>query len=355
MKCKSYLVLGISCILFIGGCASARVAKKFEPLFYPSQPDEPRIQYLKSFSTSRDIEGEPGGFAKFIFGNTISLKLIIKPYGVTLHKGKIYVCDTVYNGLEILDLDKKSFNYFQPKGAGSLLDPINCDLSDDGTLYIADARRGQVLIFSPQGKYLTAIGTKGEFKPVDVKIYKNYIFFCDLKTHSVRVYDLSNNTFLYSIPKKGQEKEAKLFSPTNMDIDSQGNVYVSDTGSFNVKKYTLEGEYIRTFGTHGDAPGSFARPKGVAVDKEARVYVVDAAFENVQIFDSEGNLLLYFPEPKGRAGLVLPAGIFIDYNNVDYFQSETAEGFDLEYLILVVSQYGDRKVNVFGFIKKKSE
>lgn len=351
MKIKIYLLF---LIVFLSGCATVEVKQKRELLFYPSAPDEPRIQYLTSFSSSQDVEGDSGVFAEFILGET-PVKSIAKPYGVTLKNGKIYICDTAYNTLEILDLGQKTFEYFNPPQAGQLVDPINMDVSSDGTIYVADARRGQVILFDGSGGYLSNIGDKGELKPTDIAVWRDRVFICDLKSKTVRVYAQKGNQFLYAIPLAVDEsdKEKKLFSPTNIDVDSSGNIYVTDTGDFNVKKYTSSGDFLQVFGIQGDVPGTFARPKGVAVDKEGRLYVVDAAFENIQLFSPKGELLMFFPGQQDAAHLTLPAGIFIDYDNIRYFSKYADESFKIEYLILVASQYGDRKISVFGFGRRE--
>ncbi|MCR4336978.1 MAG: 6-bladed beta-propeller [Candidatus Omnitrophica bacterium] len=342
-------------ILFCGycmGCASVSVVPEPHSVFYPAPPEEPRLQYLTSFSSSRDIEGDTGAFSQFVLGE-VPEKPIVKPYGVTVDHGRIYVADTVLNSIEVLDLNKKSFEYFSPRGGAELRSPTNLGIASDGKMYIADARRGQVLIFNTNGEYVSAIGSAGELKPSDVKIWGGRIFICDLKTQSVRVYDAKNHDFLFSIPPATEtEKEAKVFSPTNIFIDTAGEIYVSDTGGFCVKKYDSGGKLLNTLGLQGDSPGQFARPKGVAVDREGRVFVVDAAFENVQIFDTEGKLLLFFPDQE-EYKLVLPAGIAIDYENISYFKKYIDQDFEVEYLVLVASQYGERKISVFGFGKKR--
>ena len=107
---------------------------------------------------------------------------------------------------------------------------------------------------------------------------------------------------------------------------------------------------MRSYGAIGTGLGSFARPKGIALDRAGRMYVGDAAFENVQVFDAEGRLLLFFGQPGDkREGLNLPAGIAIDYDNVELFRAAADPKFAIEYLILVASQFGPNKVDVFGF------
>jgi hypothetical protein len=80
------------------------------------------------------------------------------------------------------------------------------------------------------------------------------------------------------------------------------------------------------------------------------VYVSDAAFENVQLFDRDGRLLMDFGQPgEGKEGLNLPTGVTIDRDNVEWFRRFAREGFDIEYLIFVASQFGPNKIDVFGF------
>jgi hypothetical protein len=81
---------------------------------------------------------------------------------------------------------------------------------------------------------------------------------------------------------------------------------------------------------------------------------VDAAAPVVQLFDHQGKLLMFFGQPatSGDAGLYLPAGITVDYENADLFQKYAAPGYKFEYVILLTNQVGPQKVSIFGFLKK---
>jgi DNA-binding beta-propeller fold protein YncE len=122
-------------------------------------------------------------------------------------------------------------------------------------------------------------------------------------------------------------------------------------GAFRVNLYDSQGKYIRTIGKEGLETGTFARPKGVAVDHEGHIYVADAATQIIQAFDTDGHVLMYFGNPASTAGdsTCMPAGIAIDYDNVGQFQKFIAPNFAVEYLILVVNQFGAHKVSVFGY------
>jgi sugar lactone lactonase YvrE len=347
------LFVGITgLVVLLAGCAS-KPTSKASYTFFPPAPDEPRIQFLTSFSSDVDL-GRSSSFVDFVTGRPTGPSPLVKPYGLALREGKLYVCDTMTASIEVFDLEKKKARYLKPKGEGRLQVPINIHFDQDGTIYVTDTGRDQIVIFDKDEKYVSAMGVKDEMKPSDVAITPDRLYVADLKDHCVKVYGKADHKLLFTIPRDPKATEGKLFSPTNLSIDKQGRLLVSDTGAFVVQVYDLEGKYIRRIGQQGVAPGLFARPKGVATDREGRIYVVDASTQVVQLFDTEGKLLMFFGSPGNstQGELYLPAGIDVDYDNTGVFKNLVAPGKELEYVILVASQFGYNKVSVYGFLKK---
>jgi DNA-binding beta-propeller fold protein YncE len=340
------LLLGL-----LSSCATAPQAKKTYT-FFPPAPDDPHIQFLTSFSADTDL-GRSWSFAEYISGIKPASPLV-KPYGLALYDGKIFVCDTVQGIVQVFDLKKHRAVYFAPQGEGRMMMPLNLSIDDDGTRYVADTLRNQVMVYGSDGAYLTAIGKKDEFKPTDVAVSTNRLYITDLQGHAVKVYGKADRKFLFSIPVATNVTKGKLFSPANLTLDKVNNrLLVSDMGGFAVQIYDLDGNYLNTIGQQGVGMGCFSRPKGVAVDHEGITYVVDAAVQVVQMFDKQGRLLMYFGQPGAttRGELLLPASVKVDYDHVGYFQKYVAPGHRCEYLILVTSQFGPDLVSVYGFLK----
>jgi DNA-binding beta-propeller fold protein YncE len=344
-----------ACLLlgFMGGCATKSTAPKTYT-FFPPSPDEPRIQFLTAFNSDTDL-GRGHSFEDYITGIETTTDPLIKPYGLAIHDGKIFVCDTVAGKIEVFDLKKRRASYFDPQGEGKLRLPINITIDRDGTRYVADTGRAQLLIYAPDGSFQEAMGKKDEMKPSDVAVSADRLYVADLLNHCVKVFGKADHKLLFTMPVDAKGKEGKLLSPTNLALDEQNKrLLVSDTGGNTVQIYDLEGKYLRSIGHAGVAPGMFARPKGIAVDHQGIAYVVDAATQVVQLFDSEGRLLLYFAQAgsSGAGEVVLPAVVKVDYDNVSYFQKFVAPGKRLDYLIFVTSQFGSQKVSVYGFLKQ---
>jgi len=338
--------------LFLAGCATKPAAPK-NFLFFPPSPEEPRIQYLMSYGSENDLGG-PGRFDEFLVGRESVYRPIWKPYGVAASNGKVYVCDTQAGNVSIADLAKRKLRYLKPEGQAAFKVPINVAVDQDGTCYVTDMGRFQVLIFNKQGALIDTIGKKNEMQPCGVALAGDRLYVTDMTNHCVHVYDKATRKQVLTVPRAGTAETNKPFGPTNVAVDQKGRIYVSDSRGFNVKIYDAEGNHLRTVGDLGVTPGQFTLPKGIGVDRESRFYVVDAASPVVQLFDGEGRLLMFFgqPDSSGAAGLYLPAGLTINYDDVGLFQKYVAPGYKLEYLILLTNQAGPQKVSVFGFLKK---
>ena len=90
-----------------------------------------------------------------------------------------------------------------------------------------------------------------------------------------------------------------FYRPTELAIDSQGNVYIIDGGHHRVQKFDRDGNFILMWGSQGNGDGQFlfevppAHYGSLTVDKDGDVYVTDH-FNRVQKFDSNGTFLMKF-------------------------------------------------------------
>lgn len=95
--------------------------------------------------------------------------------------------------------------------------------------------------------------------------------------------------------------------PTDVAWDSDGNIYITD-GYINsrVAKYDKNGDWVKSWGTKGTAPGQFRLPHAIAIDRNNNIYVGDRTNRRIQVFDPDGKFLRMFtidipPAPGTRA------------------------------------------------------
>ncbi len=346
------------CVLIVMitiGCAASAPARKDAPAFYPPPPDLPRVQFLTSFSGSKDFASEKSGFDRFVTGEKDTQRRLDKPYGIAVQKGRIYVCDTNATVM-VFDLEKQTFGPLQgAHGLGMLNQPLNITIDAAGNKYVSDPIRGQVVMFDKNDFYVKAFGTPDWWKPVNAAVFEDMLYVADMKNSEIKVVDLQTGNLIKDM---GQASGAMgvLGLPTNLTINREGYLLVSDAGRFQVLKLDRDGNIRQAMGQLGSQPGYFARPRGIAVDSQERFYVVDAAFDNVQMFNKDGGLLLFFGKAGRKGGdLYLPAQVAIDYENIPYFEKFADPSFQIEHLIFVTSQFGERLVNVYAFGKERGK
>lgn len=340
-------------LAFVAAACTPAVQKKEAAIFFPPAPALPRIQYLTSYTGVKDIEAQ-SSFNKFVVGEKENRQLN-KPYGVAIYDGKIYVCDANETVI-VFDLKERTYSFLKGAvGAGMLQQPINIGIAPDGTKYVSDPVRGQVVAFDRNDEFVRAYGAPGGWRPVDAVSFDDRLYVADMGHGIVTIFNRNSGEVVGTIGDKG-EPSSRLDRPSNLAFDKEGNLYVTDVGRFQVVKFDRDGHFQMAFGKLGDNLGHFARPKGIALDRDGLLYAVDASFNNVQIFNDKGRLVMFFGgDPAKPGGLLLPAKVAIDYDNLAYFQQYLQPGFKAQYLILVVSQFGDRRVNVFAYGREEGK
>jgi DNA-binding beta-propeller fold protein YncE len=95
--------------------------------------------------------------------------------------------------------------------------------------------------------------------------------------------------------------------PTDVAWDSEGNIYITD-GYVNsrVAKYDKNGDWVKSWGDKGTAPGQFRLPHAIVADRNNNLYVGDRTNRRIQVFDTDGKFLRMFtidvpPAPGTRA------------------------------------------------------
>lgn len=359
-KCLGVLWLLLAlCVL--PGCQqpAAAPSEPVAPTFYPALPEKPRLQFLKAYAKSDDFveKVKRSSFDQFLLGAEEEVKgKIVTPYGVAMHDGKIYVCDPGSTMVEVLDIRNKSFGYLTKDRR--LANPVGIWIEDDGTKYITDPKAGGVYVFDSEDKLKAILGKDLNIRPTGVVTRGDRCYITDFVRTQVLVLNKTTGELIGQIGKEFTDTEqteadenAQFRMISDLAIDQEGNIYVTDRLIGQLVKFDSSGRFVRSFGHLGDLISSFVRPKGIAVDRDGRIWVVDAATQVGKIYDKDGRFLLYFGLAGAgkRGGMNLPAGITLDYDNVALFQEYAVEGAQIEFLVIVTNQYGLNKVAVYGF------
>lgn len=333
--------------LCISGCATARLDdaawqdQRLNAVVWPQAPETARIKLLRVIQGPQDIVAASSGVVKRVFdyiaGTREEYVDFFTPQCIAADgNGLIYIADPSIGIVQKYNLASKEVQYIYQAGDKRLSSPVGVVLDDDNNLYVTDAQQAAIFKYNASGVFLREIDGKGHLqRPAGIAIKSNGDkVVADISADKVFVFG-KNDTFKGEL--SGADFKESFNKPTYLAVDSQDNVYVTDTMNFTVRVFDTNGKFVRNQGQIGDAPGSFARPKGVALDSDRNLYVVDSIFGNFQIFNQKGQLLLYVSQEGSLPGeLMLPSGIFIDRNDRIY-----------------VSDTFNHRIQIYQYLKEK--
>jgi DNA-binding beta-propeller fold protein YncE len=197
-------------------------------------------------------------------------------------------------------------------GPGQFANPTGV-ATDGYHIYVADTGNGRVQEFAYGGKFLQTLGSTvpGYFNyPTDVALDSaGDVYVTQDGAFTVDEFTASG-AFVRAWGGPGSAPGQFQF-PCGVAVDGAGDVYVADSGNNRIQKFTGAGAFLQSWGTLGTGPGQFNTPCGVAVDNAGNVYVTDDQNNRVQKFTSGGAFLLawgtkgsgpgYFNDPQAIA------------------------------------------------------
>jgi len=307
-------------------------------LVWPNPPNIARVRWL-DYYTGMKIDRTPApttkkkqGWMDRVAGakqedNIDKLKTFpwqfIGPYGIAIDsKGLVYVADQRVGAIFILNTEAHDATLIK-NGSDAHFEWINgLAIDDTDRLFVSDAKLRHVLVFNAKHEVEGVIGT-GLIDPVGLAVdnENRFLYVVDEQQDQIIVYDADSLKELRRIGTPG--KKHTLTTPgdfggaSNVAVDAEGNVYVTDTMNSRVEIFDADGKFISTFGKAGDGPGYLFRPKGIAVDSDGHIWVADEYQDRVQVFNREGQLLTYIGDThaNGPGQFKALVGVAIDKKN----------------------------------------
>jgi DNA-binding beta-propeller fold protein YncE len=178
-------------------------------------------------------------------------------------------------------------------GVGQLNQPRDAATDASGNVYVADYYNSRVAVFGPSGGWISAWGVNGtgpgQFKrPYGIDLDDSGdVYVADSNNYIHRFHwdaGLKQATFVRAYGSPGSS--AGRFSMLRRVAVAGGpdpDVYGADLWTYKVEVFGAGGAYLQTIGGQPPATGAFNEPYGIAVDG-AHVFVVDMVNQRVQRF-----------------------------------------------------------------------
>lgn len=261
------------------------------------------------------------------------------PRDVAFQSGKVYVADTGYNRVQVLDAgtgavdsvwstrfgtimgisagvdgggnpvilvtesSSNSVHVFSPAGTllrtikgtsgsaiGTLNGPRDAATDAGGDVFVADYANSRVVEFGPLGAALAAWGVNGTGpsqlkRPYGIEVGPSGdVYVADSNNYIHRYTSTGSFLQAYGVPGAGSG-QFQMLRRVALGPGPTPDVYGADLWTYKIEAFSDAGAYLRTLGGVGPADGSFNEPYGVAV-AGSDAFVMDMVNQRVQRFDS---------------------------------------------------------------------
>jgi DNA-binding beta-propeller fold protein YncE len=215
---------------------------------------------------------------------------------------------TVGSGQFTYDVDKEWGRRSGSVQTLGLVSGVACDSADRVYLFIR-LPVSKVMVFERDGRLLSQWGEGRFAESHGIWISpRDEVYLTDSGSHLVTKWT-ADGTLLQSWGTLNQPGApgAPFNRPTRAVVSPDGEMYVSDGyGQFRVHRFGADGHLRVSWGEEGSGPGQFTLPHDVWVDPRDRVVVCDREQNHrVQFFDRDGRYLSEWPERR------MPMQVFV--------------------------------------------
>ena len=249
----------------------------------------------------REINGSP--FTITVYPDPTQLSHPVRivtdlcgPYGIAYNsRGEMIVSECGDRRVSIIDNRGKKIRTFGSQGDSpdQMIDPRGIAIDDLDNIYVSSLHKLQK--FTSNGKLIKFAGKQGqkeeEFSfPRGVTLHDNQVYMCDANNHRIQVFDLNFN-FVRSIGSRGKGR-GEFNEPFDVKLDTAGNIiYVTDSNNSRVQVLDNSGHFIRTLCDEGERKLSL--PSGLHI-ADRYVYVSDWFGNCIVVYETSGQFVTSF-------------------------------------------------------------
>lgn len=207
--------------------------------------------------------------------------------------GMFLLTAPMVNAAEQIDFEPQ-INLLQIPGHITLGGVSAVAVNSKGQVFMLHRAENPVVCFERTGEFVRSWGNDliGSGHGLRIDSDDN-VWVTDTDRHLVFKFDALGELLLtlgkIDDPGLGHDQFNK---PTDVNFGPQGELYVTDGyGNSRIMKFDAQGEFVTTWGEPGSGPGQFNAPHAVVIDGDGRVVIADRDNERIQIFTPEGELL----------------------------------------------------------------
>lgn len=259
--------------------------------------------------------GEVAGVATNSRGHIFVYARTGQPVATLGHERTFY-----HSGSRLFEFDQTG-KFVKEIGQGTyamnFAQQVRVDPQDN--IWAVDAGSNMVMKFDPDGRFLLVLGRKPE--SIGVRPGRGVVARRIDRPPPDAGQSEGGGQALGAAPGSGVPGHA-FDLPSDVTWDRAGNTYLADGYGTNnrIAKFDPDGNFVKSWGQTGSAPGQFSAVRGIASDASGNIYVADAGNNRIQVFDGEGTF------KSQITGIGSPQAICISGGSTQYLYSSNSNG-----------------------------
>jgi predicted membrane-bound mannosyltransferase/DNA-binding beta-propeller fold protein YncE len=220
-----------------------------------------------------------------------------EPWGIAVApNGSVFVADTWNHRIQKFSPTGEFItmwgSFGQAETPTAFWGPRGLAFDSKGHLFVTDTGNKRVVIFDTDGNFIGQFGSvgmqPGEFdEPVGIAISKDdVVYVADAWNQRIQAF-MSDASGTYSpmiswdvVGWYGQSLDNKPY----LAVDSNDHVFASDPEGYRILEFSATGEFIRYWSDFNAGTDGLNLPVGVAVDSEGKIWVADSGNHRILRF-----------------------------------------------------------------------
>lgn len=220
------------------------------------------------------------------------------PTDVVAIGDRLFVLDSGNDRIVEMDRDGKSRAVLCEAGdCQFLLKDPRAMVAHQEQLYVANTGAGQIVVLSTSGSVVKTIdivipGADGreKFSPSGIVVSPaGDMYVTDAVKKLVLQVSSDGRSASVFLGETGESEKYRVSRPMGVALDAWGNVYVADSASGRIRKYSPERRHLQEFALRTNP--SFFSPAYVAVDVKGNVYFTDNQSRMINVYDNLSNFV----------------------------------------------------------------
>ena len=188
-------------------------------------------------------------------------------------------------------------------------------VNSKGNIFVFHRAAHALLEFDAAGSYLRTLGQGIFSRPHGLRIdSEDNIWTTDVGSHIVVKMNRDGRILMVLGMKDSaiewhQAGHLRGFNePNDLAFGPSGEIYISQghgKGESRVLKFDANGNFIKTWGGEGSAPGQFNVPHSIVINADGLLYVADRSNQRIQVFDADGMYMRESSHPGTPCGLCM--------------------------------------------------